>query len=306
MRRGVSSFCRTTITSQARTFVPPNIAITGYPRQTLRDVTCSSGARSWVAWESIVQPISPQSAEKYGAMGARANPEKCVDAAIDKADEVIYNTYPAGSVVGRNDRFGKDIEEMLIGYPTTEEKYIKNYLKPRATDEYERRVKFYGIITVPRAIGTFVLKSTVVGLLLSFGPRADMKAMANCEVDIGFLEPGQMTVVMWQGKPVFVHRRTPAQIEEAKADNTADLKDPQTDEDRCMNPEYAVMIAICTHLGCIPVFGAGDWNAYLCPCHGSHYDFSGRIRKGPAPLNLEVPAYYFVDDKTLLIGSSAP
>eukprot|EP01064_Diplonema_japonicum_P023048 TRINITY_DN33502_c0_g1_i1.p1 TRINITY_DN33502_c0_g1~~TRINITY_DN33502_c0_g1_i1.p1 ORF type:complete len:307 (+),score=78.46 TRINITY_DN33502_c0_g1_i1:55-975(+) len=306
MRRGVQSTLRTALSSQARTFVPPNIAVTGYPRQT-PDVTSSSGARSYVAWEAVVQPVNAASAEKYGPIGARANPAKCNDAAIDKADEVTFNTYPEGSVVGRNDRFGKEVEEMLTGYPTTEEKYIKSYLKPRAADEYERRVKFYGIITIPRAISTFVLKSTVAGLLMSFGPRADMKAMANAEVDIGFLEPGQMTVVMWQGKPVFVHRRTEAQIAVAVNDNTAsDLKDPATDESRCQNPEYAVMIAICTHLGCIPVFGAGDFDAYLCPCHGSHYDYSGRIRKGPAPLNLEIPDYYFADEKTLLIGSASP
>jgi len=301
MNRSMASVARASLRSQKRTFVPPNVAVTGYPVQTIA-VAGSAGARSWVAWEAVVQPINADSLAKYGETGARAQPNKCFDNAIDKVDEVVYNSYPEGSVVGRNDRFGKDVEEMLIGYPNTEHKYLKKYLRPKASDEYERRVKFYGMLAIPRGMSLFGIKSALAGLLLSFGPRADMKAMASCEADIGFLEPGQMTVIMWQGKPIFIHRRTEKQIQETNSAPLAELKDPEEDNSRHKNEEYAIMIAICTHLGCIPVFGAGDWGAYLCPCHGSHYDFSGRIRKGPAPLNLEVPPYYFADDATLVIG----
>eukprot|EP00755_Sulcionema_specki_P036968 Sspe_Gene.2600::Locus_869_Transcript_1_1_Confidence_1.000_Length_1085::g.2600::m.2600/K00411/UQCRFS1, RIP1, petA; ubiquinol-cytochrome c reductase iron-sulfur subunit len=111
---------------------------------------------------------------------------------------------------------------------------------------------------------------------------------------------------MWQGKPCFIHHRTEQQI--AKVSNTtlSELRDPEDDKARHKDPKWAIMIAICTHLGCIPVFGSGDYGAYLCPCHGSHYDFSGRIRKGPAPKNLEIPPYYFIDDGTVLIGKNAP
>eukprot|EP01063_Lacrimia_lanifica_P031882 TRINITY_DN535_c0_g2_i14.p2 TRINITY_DN535_c0_g2~~TRINITY_DN535_c0_g2_i14.p2 ORF type:complete len:306 (+),score=112.32 TRINITY_DN535_c0_g2_i14:47-964(+) len=301
MNRVQSNVARVALRAQKRTFVPPNVAVTGYPVQT-QDVTFSAGARSWVAWEATVKPISQESMAKYGPYGARAQPAACHDGAIDKADQVTYNTYEGGSAVARNDRFGKETEELLIGYPNTEEKYLKKYLRPRANDEYERRVKFYGMLAVPRGMCLFAGKSFVAGALMSFGPRADMKAMASCEADLGFLEEGQMTVIMWQGKPIFIHRRTEKQRQEAKDTPQAELKDPETDDARHKNEEYAIMIAICTHLGCIPVFGAGDWGAYLCPCHGSHYDFSGRIRKGPAPLNLEIPPYYFIDDKTVCIG----
>ncbi|KAJ9455384.1 Cytochrome b-c1 complex subunit Rieske-3 [Diplonema papillatum] len=302
--RPAASKLRCALSAQRRTFLPPNIAVTGYPVQNLA-TTGSSGARSFVAWEAVAQPINQEMLSKYGRMGARVNPSKAHDPAIDKADVVTYNSYPE-SVVGRNDRFGKATEEMLFGYPNTEEKYLKKYLKPRASNDYERRVKFYGLLAVPRAITMFIVKSGVAGLIMHLGPRADMKAMANTEVDIGFLEPGQMTTIMWQGKPVFVHRRTEKQIHDVESTPIGDLRDPQTDAERFSNPEYAIMIAICTHLGCIPVYGAGDYGAYLCPCHGSHYDYSGRIRKGPAPLNLEIPAYCFLDDHTLLIGSSSP
>eukprot|EP01061_Rhynchopus_euleeides_P042352 TRINITY_DN73916_c0_g1_i1.p1 TRINITY_DN73916_c0_g1~~TRINITY_DN73916_c0_g1_i1.p1 ORF type:complete len:330 (+),score=124.25 TRINITY_DN73916_c0_g1_i1:77-991(+) len=304
MMRKAPMTARVALKSQARTFLPPNVAVTGTPIQ-VQSNTLSGAVRTVWDWQNIVQPISDASAGKYGAGGARAIPEKCVDPAIDKADVVEFNTYEGGSAVGRQDRFGKEVEELLIGYPNTDEKYIRSILKPRARDEYENRVKFYGLLAVPRAITLFTMKSIVAGLLLSFGPRADMKAASTLEVDLSAYEVGQVKTIMWMGKPVFIHRRTEGQIATEDAVDSSSLRDPQTDTERHINKEFAIMIAICTHLGCIPVSGGGDFNAYLCPCHGSHYDFSGRIRKGPAPLNLEVPPYYYMNDTQILIGASA-
>jgi len=107
---------------------------------------------------------------------------------------------------------------------------------------------------------------------------------------------------MWQGKPVFIRHRTTSEVEDAKACNISDLRDPEDDDKRVVKPEWLVVLASCTHLGCIPVAYKGDFGGYYCPCHSSHYDTSGRIRKGPAPLNLQVPPYNFVQEDTLVIG----
>ena len=108
--------------------------------------------------------------------------------------------------------------------------------------------------------------------------------------------------MLWRGKPVFIKRRTENEISEAKAVNITELKHPEKDEERAANPEWLVMLGVCTHLGCVPLADKGDYNGWFCPCHGSHYDTSGRIRKGPAPTNLEIPKYEFVNSNTIKIG----
>ncbi len=141
----------------------------------------------------------------------------------------------------------------------------------------------------------------------SMNPAADVLALASTEVDISTIEEGQAITVVWRGKPVFVRHRTTEEIEAARAVNVDDLRDPQADEERVQKPEWLVMVGVCTHLGCIPLGQKpadpkGDYGGWFCPCHGSHYDTAGRIRKGPAPLNLLVPEYAFLDDQTVKIG----
>ena len=114
--------------------------------------------------------------------------------------------------------------------------------------------------------------------------------MASLEVDISSISVGDALTVKWRGKPVFIRRRTAAEISDAANADLGSMRDPELDSDRVKNPEWLVVLGICTHLGCVPINGAGEYNGYFCPCHGSHYDTSGRIRKGPAPLNLEVGA----------------
>ena len=135
-------------------------------------------------------------------------------------------------------------------------------------------------------------------------PSAAVRALATIDVDLSAIAEGQQIKVLWQGKPIFVRRRTPEEIEKAVADDSAKLKDPQPDEERhkAGKPEWLVMVGICTHLGCVPLGEAGDFNGWFCPCHGSHYDTSGRIRKGPAPKNLEIPPYAFLSDTKIKIG----
>ena len=138
-------------------------------------------------------------------------------------------------------------------------------------------------------------------------PAADTLALSTTEVDLAPIEVGQSITVVWQGRPVFIRYRTAAEIKEAEAVALSDLIDPQADKDRVQKPEWLIMVGICTHLGCIPLGQKandpkGEFGGWFCPCHGSHYDTSGRIRKGPAPKNLVVPAYTFLTDTTIKIG----
>ncbi len=138
-------------------------------------------------------------------------------------------------------------------------------------------------------------------------PVADTLALSTTEVDLAPIEVGQSITVVWQGKPVFIRHRTAEEIKTAEAVALDDLIDPQADKDRVKKPEWLIMVGICTHLGCIPLGQKandprGEFGGWFCPCHGSHYDSSGRIRKGPAPKNLQVPAYQFLTDTTIRIG----
>lgn len=125
--------------------------------------------------------------------------------------------------------------------------------------------------------------------------------MAKVEVDLTTIPEGKNLVVKWRGKPVFIRHRTSEEISEANDVNIAELRHQETDAQRAKKPEWLVMMGVCTHLGCVPIGEAGDYGGWFCPCHGSHYDISGRIRKGPAPLNLEIPEYDFTDNDTKIV-----
>jgi len=141
-------------------------------------------------------------------------------------------------------------------------------------------------------------------LIDSMNPAADVLALASIEVDLSPIKEGQTIKVKWRGVPVFIRHRTAADIAEARKVPMGELKDPQTDEDRVQkgHDQWLVMVGVCTHLGCIPLGDAGDYKGWFCPCHGSHYDTAGRIRKGPAPKNLTVPQYSFLSDNRIKIG----
>ena len=139
-------------------------------------------------------------------------------------------------------------------------------------------------------------------LIDQMNPDASVKALASIEIDLSAIDIGQSITVSWRGKPVFIRRRTQGEIAEARSVSFDTLPDPQGDETRVTKEEWLVMVGICTHLGCVPLGQSGDFNGWFCPCHGSHYDTSGRIRKGPAPKNLEIPPYEFVGDTRIKIG----
>ena len=158
------------------------------------------------------------------------------------------------------------------------------------------------IFTASYALGAVGVGAAVWPLIDQMNPDASVKALASTEVDISGVEKGQSITVLWRGKPVFIRRRTEEEIIKAKNVKLEDLPHPETDEDRAKNPEWLVMLGVCTHLGCVPLGDKGEYGGWFCPCHGSHYDTSGRIRKGPAPTNMEVPKYEFVNANTIKIG----
>jgi len=182
-----------------------------------------------------------------------------------------------------------------------DESLVAHQERVRHSDPANRTFN-YTMIGGARFLGASAGRLLVVKVLASLNPSADVMALASLEVDIGNLAEGNCMIVKWRGKPVFVRSRTEDEIEQATSVGMGELRDPESDEDRAQKPGTLVVIGVCTHLGCVPINGAGDFGGWFCPCHGSHYDTSGRIRKGPAPLNLEVPPYSFVDDTKILVG----
>ncbi len=139
-------------------------------------------------------------------------------------------------------------------------------------------------------------------LISQMNPDASTLALASTEVDLSPIAAGQIVTVKWRGKPVFVRHRTAEEIKAAEDTPLTELPDPEPDSKRVQKPEWLVVIGVCTHLGCIPTGKSGEFDGWFCPCHGSTYDVSGRIRSGPAPSNLEVPPYAFVSEKKIKIG----
>ncbi|QKX02645.1 ubiquinol-cytochrome c reductase iron-sulfur subunit [Wolbachia endosymbiont of Dirofilaria (Dirofilaria) immitis] len=145
-------------------------------------------------------------------------------------------------------------------------------------------------------------------LIKSMSPSAEVLAMSTVEVNLTNIQEGQEKKVKWQGKPVFIRRRTKQEIEIAKAVDIRNLRDPELDEQRVHKgkSEWLIMIGICTHLGCVPINHATkDGNGWFCPCHGSYYDTSGRVIGGPAPKNMAIPNYFFLSENVVVIGKKA-
>lgn len=167
------------------------------------------------------------------------------------------------------------------------------------------RRQFLNISTI--AVTFAGLNLFIWPFLQSMNPAADVEALASTEVDLSPIGEGQAVTVVWRGKPVFVRRRTEQEIVEAEDVDVAALPDPAPDSARVEKPEWLVVVGLCTHLGCVPrgqrsTDPRGDYGGWFCSCHGAQYDTSGRIRKGPAPTNLEIPPYKFVSDDIIRIG----
>jgi ubiquinol-cytochrome c reductase iron-sulfur subunit len=159
------------------------------------------------------------------------------------------------------------------------------------------------------ALGAIGAANVGWALVKQMDKAADTLALGSIDIDVGKVAEGQQLKVLWRGKPVFVRHRTAEEIAAAEDVDLADLPDPETDDQRLvagpdgnLKPQYLVQVGVCTHFGCVPVGEQGDYDGWFCPCHGSHYDTSGRIRKGPAPRNMEVPPYEYLSDTVIKVG----
>lgn len=181
------------------------------------------------------------------------------------------------------------------------EKHSKTAEKPAQED----RRDFLQVVTT--AVGGVGAACALWPFMDSMNPAADTLAESTVEVDLSAIKPGQSKTVMWQGSPIFIRHRTQEEIDLAQKLTAEELLDFEPDTQRVKKPEWLVVVGVCTHLGCVPLGQKpteprGQYKGWLCPCHGSQFDVSGRVCRGPAPTNLPVPPYHFVDDNTLKIG----
>ena len=178
-----------------------------------------------------------------------------------------------------------------------------NQISKDGKKETRRDFLYFSSIT----IGGVGVATFMWPFIKSMNPAEDTLALGSTEVDLSNIAVGQSITVKWRGKPVFIKRRTSDEIEAARDVDLNSLRDPISDDERVQNPEWLVMVGVCTHLGCVPLGQKmsdikGEYDGWFCPCHGSHYDTSGRIRKGPAPENMAVPPYQFLENNLIKIG----
>lgn len=179
---------------------------------------------------------------------------------------------------------------------------VKGAEKDQEATADSRKTFSYLLLAAGAVPATYATKVLVQEFVLSMSATADVLALAKVEIKLSDIPEGKSVTFKWRGKPLFVRHRTAEEIGREQSVDTSTLRHQEHDNDRVQRPEWLVLLGVCTHLGCVPVANQGEFGGYYCPCHGSHYDASGRIRKGPAPLNLEVPEYSFADDNTLVVG----
>ncbi|XP_076810922.1 cytochrome b-c1 complex subunit Rieske, mitochondrial-like [Clavelina lepadiformis] len=160
----------------------------------------------------------------------------------------------------------------------------------------------YAVTAGAGILGVYAAKSAVTMFLSSMSASKDVLALASIEIPLSDVPEGKSVTFKWRGKPLFIRHRTAEEIAKEESVNLSELRDPQHDNQRVIKPEFLIVLGVCTHLGCVPIADAGDFGGYYCPCHGSHYDASGRIRKGPAPANLEVPEHSFPSEGIVKVG----
>jgi len=176
-----------------------------------------------------------------------------------------------------------------------------NYDDVKVNDPSKRAFSYF-VLGGSRFLYATAARLVLVKFVGSMSASADVLALASAEFDLSAIDVGSTVTVKWRGKPVFIRHRTQSEIDDANSVSLGELRDPETDADRTQDPNWLIVLGVCTHLGCVPLSNAGDFGGWFCPCHGSHYDISARIRKGPAPLNMEIPPYKFLTEDKLLIG----
>jgi len=189
----------------------------------------------------------------------------------------------------------------LTQYGSPDMGFVKDRISKSSSTDNTKNFNYFMLGNM-RFVYATASRLAVIKFIASMNPSADVLALASAEFDISAIPEGSTITVKWRGKPVFIKKRTEDEIAKEQAVDTSVLRDAETDAERVQKDDVLVVMGVCTHLGCVPISGAGEYGGWFCPCHGSHYDASGRIRKGPAPLNLEIPPYKFIDDDKILVG----
>lgn len=245
-------------------------------------------------------PKNVEMQQKYGQYAKYSNASF---AKVDTSEEIVLNTYPEGTVEGRMENQGHNPANYSASF-MDENFFRKNVLKQKEGAEYSRVTADFAVNAVAIGLTAVMVRYMVAPMWWVGQPRMTLVNESNIEVEIGQMEDKENKTIVWRGKPVYIYARSEGQKKAMEETPMSALKHPETDEQRFPNNRrYAVVIAICTHLGCIPSANEGAYAGFFCPCHGSHYDASARIRAGPAPLNLEVPPHNWIDDGTIYLGS---
>ncbi|KAJ3020191.1 hypothetical protein HKX48_001191 [Thoreauomyces humboldtii] len=287
-------------------------------------------------WARPVTKIAAPTPAKVGRAPVAAHPARSVAAHLNGVQLTSKTNFTANNTAFSQKRFyAAPVYEVKSTADVTSPPREQDAYKLQHHDNTSSRNFAYFMVGSLSFVGAAAAKNIVTDYLVHFAASADVLAMAKVEVDMasvpegknvilkvgrvdhkkssstaGRLDGGKWPLVVleesaasWRGKPVFIRHRTADEIAEANSVALSELRDPETDADRTKKPEWLVMLGVCTHLGCVPIGEAGEYGGWFCPCHGSHYDISGRIRKGPAPLNLEVPVYDFNEaDGKIVIG----
>ncbi|KNH04013.1 reiske iron-sulfur protein precursor [Perkinsela sp. CCAP 1560/4] len=243
--------------------------------------------------------------KKHGRYAQYVSPEHTVIKDLDERAEVLLNEYPNGDTKGLTfDQY--DPKKITTEYyATCDENFFRKFiLKPKGDTFEKDRVTDMMLNASLTGFSLLMMRYLLAPIWWAGLPPMTMINQANLEIDLGNIPEKDYRTVVWRGKPIFVYHRSDHQVDQVRETPMSELKHPERDEDRFpTKASHSVVIAICTHLGCIPNPNDGIYMGYFCPCHGSHYDISGRIRIGPAPLNLEVPPYKWLDEQTLYIGT---
>eukprot|EP01137_Pigoraptor_chileana_P030176 Opistho-2@16423 len=244
------------------------------------------------------------------AVASSASPSPSIDAAAKKSVAAAASVALGRDARGGNAPANANISAVSALYGKSHVRFMSSHqvdfpdfsaYRRSSPDESARKAFTYMIVGGGGLVAATTVKTMVTEFLSTMSASADVLALAKVEVDLTNIPEGRNVVLKWRGKPLFVRHRSAEEIAEVNAVPVAELRHPESDASRVKNPEWLVVLGICTHLGCVPISNAGDFGGYFCPCHGSHYDASGRIRQGPAPLNLEVPPYQFIENDTKVI-----
>jgi ubiquinol-cytochrome c reductase iron-sulfur subunit len=248
----------------------------------------------------LAQEAAPSLSAAFNCLGGSLQREQ----QQQPTASVAYRAYATTSELEAAQAAGLTPTVYAMKNPTPAITYDNSNHDAFPVGDPSKRAFTYFVLTGGRFIGAAAVRLAVLKFVLSMTASKDVLAMANLEVDMKNIQEGQTVTVKWRGKPVFIRHRTPADIAAANDVDISKLRDPQPDSARAKDPNWLIVLGVCTHLGCVPLNNAGDYNAWFCPCHGTHYDTSGRVRKGPAPYNLEVPDYVFLEDGKVLIGTN--